>query len=189
VSEVPRVGRFYAAGDWRVYRLTNTNRIEEGSWTVPSEIPERYNSCCSRGAAGMFSGRLRQLAATAIETDMHQNRHDSGQCYACYGEIDQPKHTKSPDCEVNVTDVTDVTSNRRGCTWRPPDRALTHPRPPVVDTPLNCRNIRNIRNIGGRRRGVLLRQQNLPVTSVTSVATCQQKLPVVCYGATSGWSA
>lgn len=68
-----RRGKGYRAGGWTVYRLTNTNRIEEGTWTVPSEIPERYNTCCCRRAAGVFSGRLRQLAATAIETDMHEN--------------------------------------------------------------------------------------------------------------------
>lgn len=65
-----RRGKDYAAGGNTVLRLTNTGRIEEGSWTVPSWIPRGYSSCCSAGAAGMFSGELRQLASTAIK---HQN--------------------------------------------------------------------------------------------------------------------
>lgn len=60
----------YHCGGCTVYRLTNANRIEEGTWTVPSEIPREHNTCCCRGAAGAFSGRLRQLALMAISKTM-----------------------------------------------------------------------------------------------------------------------
>ena len=65
MSEVPRVGRFYAAGGWRVYRLTKTKSIEEDLDNLLS-IPNRHNSCSSWRAAAMSAGRLRQLASTAI---------------------------------------------------------------------------------------------------------------------------
>ena len=68
-----RVRKYYPLGGCTVSRLTNTDRIEEGSWTVPSWIPHRYNSCCSRRAAAVFGGQSRQLAATAIEIKMHEN--------------------------------------------------------------------------------------------------------------------
>lgn len=160
----PRRGKRYRAGGSTVLRLTNTNRIEEGAWTVPSSIPHRYNSYCSRGAAAVFGGQSRQLAVTAIENDMHESRHDSERCYACYGEMNQAKQTESPDGGTNVTDVTDVTPNRRGCTCHAPARARSRPLAPVVDTPLNCRNIRNIRNIARRHRGISL---HLPKQGVT----------------------
>jgi len=66
-------GKDYAAGGCTVDRLTNTESIEEGSWTVPSWIPHRYNSCCSRRAAAVFGRRSGRLASTADETDMHEN--------------------------------------------------------------------------------------------------------------------
>lgn len=67
-----RVRELYHAGGCTVYRLSNTKSIEEGVDNLLS-IPNRYNSCCSRRAAAVFGRRLRQLAPTAIETEMHEN--------------------------------------------------------------------------------------------------------------------
>lgn len=68
-----RVRELYHYSGVTKQRLTNTESIGEGAWTVPSSIPREHNTCCSVGAAAVFSGRLRQLASTAIETDMHEN--------------------------------------------------------------------------------------------------------------------
>ena len=70
VNSKSRWRKDYRAGGSTVYRITTNKRIGEGAWTVPSWIPREYSSCCSAGAAAMFSGRLRQLASTAVD---HQN--------------------------------------------------------------------------------------------------------------------
>lgn len=80
MSEVPHVGRFYAAGGWRVNRLTNTKSIEEGVDNLLS-IPNRHNSCCSWRAAAMSAGQLRQLASTAISNHMSHQTTTGGTVY------------------------------------------------------------------------------------------------------------
>ena len=68
-----RVRELYHYSGVTKQRLTNTESIGEGAWTVPSSIPREHNTCCSVGAAAVFSGGLRQLASTAIENEMHEN--------------------------------------------------------------------------------------------------------------------
>lgn len=62
-------GKDYRAAGSTVYRLRNTESIEEGLDNLLS-IPHRYNSCCSRRAAAVFGRRSGRLASTA---DKHQN--------------------------------------------------------------------------------------------------------------------
>jgi len=56
-------------------------------------------------------------------------------CYGCYGATRFAEHEKPPDGAANVTDVTDVTANRRGCTWRASASACAPER--YIDTPLS----------------------------------------------------
>jgi len=62
-------GKDYRAGGCTVDRLSNRKSIAEGTWTVPSEIPREYSSCCWPSAAGLFSGRSGRLASTADKRD------------------------------------------------------------------------------------------------------------------------
>ena len=158
---------FISNGGDRQAKLRNQHRTKGEPLDSSSEVPGYYNCCCYRRAAAVPSGRPRQPAASPIYKSMQEPTDTTVRCYGCYGHNHLVKHVESQDGKGNVTDVTDVTPKRRGCTCRGHAPALARARPPVVDTPFNCRNIRNIRNIAVRRRGILLRQFDLAVTSVT----------------------
>lgn len=70
-------------------------------------------------------------------------------CYGCYTETRAVSHPKPQDGADHVTDVTDVTPNEEGVyvagVRRRTLAGLSH-------LPLNCCNIRNIRNIPGAVR-------------------------------------